>query len=92
MPTMPPRFRPPGWAPPAKRADPFYTSKRWRELRAYVLKRDGGICQRCGRPGARLVHHVIERKDGGSDHPDNLEAVHTACHSAAHPTKGGRHD
>jgi 5-methylcytosine-specific restriction endonuclease McrA len=92
MPMKPPIHRPPGWAPPRKRADPYYVSAEWRAVRLLVLRRDRGICQRCGNPGADTVHHRIERKDGRSDHPSNLEAVHRRCHNHAHPRKGGARD
>jgi 5-methylcytosine-specific restriction endonuclease McrA len=92
MPAMPPRHRPAGWRPAVKRTDPFYQSRGWQQTRAYVLRRDGGVCQRCGLPGADTAHHIIERKDGGSDDPPNLEAIHRRCHNRAHPTKGGSHD
>ena len=89
---MPPTHRPAGWKPSLKTAEPYYVSREWRRLRAYVLHRDRGICQRCGKPGASTAHHIIERKHGGSDNPSNLEAMHRACHNAAHPNKGGRRD
>ena len=89
---MPPVHRPPGWSPPVKRTDPYYLTAEWRAVRAYVLRRDGGICLRCGLPGANTVHHTIERRDGGSDDPSNLESVHRGCHNRAHPDKGGLHE
>jgi 5-methylcytosine-specific restriction endonuclease McrA len=95
MPNRPPvhrPFRPSTTKRQHKRADPYYTSAHWRRLRALVLERDQGICQRCGRPGADTVHHIIERSHGGSDDPRNLEAVHRHCHNRVHPDKGGNHD
>lgn len=92
MPLMPPRHRPLGWRPLVKRREPFYGGSEWRAVRAFVLARDGGVCQRCGLPGANTVHHKIERKDGGSDDASNLEAVHARCHGRLHPEKGGKHD
>jgi 5-methylcytosine-specific restriction protein A len=92
MPKRPPVHKPAGWRPSVKRVDEFYRSPAWRRLRAYVLQRDRGICQRCHKPGADTAHHLIERKDGGADDPSNCEAVHRRCHNTAHPAKGGRHE
>jgi 5-methylcytosine-specific restriction enzyme A len=91
MPVAPPRHRPQGWHPSVKRTDPFYRSSEWYAVRRHVMQRDRGICRVCGRPGANLVHHIIERKDGGSDDPSNLASVHRACHGKLHPSKGGAH-
>jgi len=92
MPTAPPLFRPLGWRPPVKKADPFYLSSEWRQLRDFVLMRDGGRCRRCGKP-ARTVHHIIEIRDGGERlDPNNCESVCNDHHAIAHPEKGGKHD
>lgn len=45
--------------------DPFYTTKRWKRLRAAVLRRDGYMCQASKRYGKRVqastVHHILPR-------------------------------
>ena len=94
MPMMPPKHRPLGWQPSSRSGsrDKFYQSPEWRALRSFVLRRDRGICARCGLSGSTFVHHRVERRDGGSDHPDNLEAMHKRCHAALHAAKGIRHD
>lgn len=92
MPSRPPLHRPVGWSPSVKRTDPFYQSRAWRRVRDFVVQRDGGICRHCGLAGADTAHHIVERRDGGSDDPANLAAVHRRCHNRAHPNKGGRHD
>lgn len=58
----------------------------WRRLRLLVLKRDGWVC-RCadckavGRVrNASEVDHIIPKAEGGTDHPDNLSAIHPDCH------------
>jgi hypothetical protein len=54
-------------------------------LRAYVFERDNYTCQTCKKKlGILEVHHIIQRKDGGSDRPDNLATVHTVCHEKFH--------
>ncbi|MFD0622238.1 HNH endonuclease [Streptomyces sanglieri] len=30
------------------------------------------------------MHHLIYRSKGGSDHPSNLELIHTTCHRQVH--------
>lgn len=59
---------------------------RWQQVSAYVIKRDGGVCYLCGRPGADTADHVTPKARGGADEPGNLRAAHRACNSA----KGGR--
>lgn len=52
-----------------------------RQLRRRILERDHRICYVCGRAGADTVDHVTSVKAGGTDHPDNLRAIHAwPCH------------
>jgi 5-methylcytosine-specific restriction enzyme A len=93
VPVRPPQHRPFGWKPAPKPALPkgrFYGSQRWREMSRAVIARDGGICRVCGQPGATVAHHLVERRDGGTDDINNLCAVHVACHNRLHPEKGRR--
>ena len=54
-------------------------------VRAYVFERDKYTCRICKKQGGILeVHHIIQRKDGGSSRPDNLVAVHKDCHRKFH--------
>lgn len=59
-------------------------------VRALVLARAGGACERCGREGVRLeLHHRQYRSRGGLHVPQNLVALcgwgnHTGCHGWAH--------
>jgi len=54
-------------------------------LRAFVFHRDKYTCQICKKQkGILEVHHIIQRKDGGSDRPDNLTTIHKDCHEKFH--------
>jgi hypothetical protein len=62
-------------------SDPFYGSRKWRELRALVLKRDPSCrTQGCRRPST-IADHIIPRRKGGADHPSNLRGLCAACHN-----------
>jgi 5-methylcytosine-specific restriction endonuclease McrA len=44
-------------------------------------------CERCGYdkiPNVVVIHHVIERCQGGSDDPENLEFLCPTCHAEEH--------
>jgi len=94
IPTRPPQHHPAGYKPaPRKRPEArvaFYGTAAWRKLAAAVIARDGGQCRYCGKLGATVAHHLLERRNGGTDHPSNLAAVHAACHAKMHPEKGRR--
>lgn len=70
-------------------AKAFYESPAWRRTRAYILKRDTGLCVHCGEPGV-IVHHKIELTPRNIDDPaialgeDNLETVCRTCHALIH--------
>ena len=53
--------------------DPFYATPLWRRLCAVVARRSGGRCEApgCSQP-ARVVDHIVSRRRGGPDTPDNL--------------------
>lgn len=56
----------------------------WPTLRAYVLQRDRYLCQLryagCTEQ-ATDVDHIIPASQGGTDYPDNLQAVCHTCHT-----------
>src|SRR5215211_5492075 len=58
------------------------STRKWRDLRHRILKRDGHHCKLCGLGGYLEVHHT----DGNhsNNHPDNLIAVCPSCHYTAH--------
>ena len=57
-------------------------------VKEYVRWRDGYKCQHCHHKGdseTKLeVHHIVQRKDGGTDHRDNLVTLCHECHAALH--------
>lgn len=73
---------------------PAGSTRRWRRTRRHILDRDGWRCLvpdengvPCGRrlrgplgPGLPAhVDHVVRRRHGGSDAPDNLRAACEPC-------------
>ena len=64
--------------------DRSYGTQAWRKTALSIIWRDRGICSICGKPGADTAHHVIEKRNGGSDDPSNLKAIHRSCHNKAH--------
>ena len=66
-----------------KESAKIYNSTRWRKIRKYILKRDGGICQICGRSEkSMIVDHIKEIKDGGEPYSyDNLQTLCKSCHN-----------
>ena len=60
------------------------STRRWRKLRAFVLHRDGGRCQRCGGKDRLECHHVIPQSAGGADVPSNLRMLCLGCHNSLH--------
>ena len=69
-------------------AKAFYESPAWRSTRAYIIKRDAGLCVRCGALGA-IVHHKRPLTPDNIDDPlvslneKNLETLCRACHAIA---------
>lgn len=54
-------------------------------VRAYVFERDKHTCQICKKQkGILQTHHIKQKKDGGSDRPDNMVTVHNQCHDDFH--------
>ena len=68
----------------------FYHSKKWQEIRAYVLQRDFYMCQICKTPNCNTVHHIRELTPMNIDdssitvNPDNLMTVCNRCHNLIH--------
>ena len=51
----------------------------WRRKRALFLARFP-VCANCGEP-ATDVDHILPRRQGGSEHESNLQALCHSCHS-----------
>jgi 5-methylcytosine-specific restriction endonuclease McrA len=89
MPFAPPKHRPSGWKPAAKKpTDPFYTSDFWRKMRDRIKYRDGGICARCGAPDSWRVDHITPRTQGGPDVDWNMRLLCDGCDAIRHSEKG----
>lgn len=65
--------------------------------KAYVLDRDNHTCQYCkgkSKDSKLEVHHIIFRRNGGSDEPENLICLCKTCHDQLHDgnitLKGGK--
>ena len=59
-------------------------------VREYVLFRDNHTCRHCkGKSGDPIlnVHHIVQRKDGGSNAPSNLITLCETCHNNYHQGK-----
>ena len=56
-------------------------------VKAYVKARDGFRCWACGSTEHLEVHHIIKRRDGGSDRPGNLITLCGKCHENHHNEK-----
>ncbi len=57
----------------------------WNKARQQVLDRDNRTCQLCGRKAESNlhIHHIMKRRDGGTDFLDNLLTVCSRCHKKA---------
>ena len=62
----------------------------YENVKAYVKARDGFRCRSCGSRDHLEVHLIRQRKDGGSDSPDNLITLCHECHRAWHEGKKDR--
>lgn len=64
----------------------------YENMKAYIIARENNKCQICGKEydgqGWHL-HHIKQRKDGGSNRSDNLALVHQQCHKNFHNGKLG---
>ena len=75
--------------PAEKRANPFYLSPEWQQLRAAIIKQRGARCEdpehdrSTPRTGIRLFgDHIIELRDGGAPlDPANVMLRCGACHT-----------
>lgn len=58
----------------------------WIKLREHIMRRDTYLCQPCKANNkltqAREVDHITPKAKGGTDDPDNLQAICIPCHKA----------
>ena len=56
----------------------------WKKHRAFILRRDCGLCQVCaGKKRLTLatqVDHIIPKAKGGTDDEENLQSICPDCH------------
>jgi len=58
-------------------------SRRYKEQRQRVFKRDGHVCAYCGiDEGEFHIDHIIPRKAGGDHNMDNLQVLCKSCNLA----------
>ena len=57
-----------------------------RSFRKYFLEKKGGKCSLCDYSIKEIlnIHHIIERKNGGSDEEENLILLCPNCHAEIH--------
>jgi len=74
---------------------PAFARKLSKEVRAYVLDRNGFTCQMCGAVAGEVhpfdpsrktrlhIGHVVDKSMGGTDDPSNLRALCSICNEGA---------
>ncbi len=60
------------------------SAKLTNQERKAIYARDGYRCALCDNSRYLQIHHVIPRKDGGTDSPQNLITLCSVCHGHAH--------
>lgn len=71
----------------------FYNSKEWKKARACYISSKFGICERCGQPNSKQVHHKIYLTPENINNPeitlgfDNFELLCDLCHQKEHHEK-----
>lgn len=74
--------------PPAFVEPIAYPARDKDQVRLIVMRRDQHTCQRCQAQKPDLhVHHIIPKHGGGTDTPENLITLCSACHRELHRTK-----
>ncbi len=74
-------------------AKSFYNSKAWKNARKAYIALKFGICERCGKPDAKQVHHKIWLNETNISHPEisldfkNFELLCDLCHQKEHNEK-----
>ena len=68
----------------AERYADYLHSPEWRELRLYVLERDGWACRLCGSTRRLEVHHRWYPEPMRRDGPWNCTTLCRRCHRRYH--------
>lgn len=61
----------------------YLQSAEWRRLRATIIKRAEGRCERCGRKPRVLEVHHLHYRTLGRETGEELEALCRGCHAKA---------
>jgi len=59
----------------------------YENMKQYLIFRENNECQLCGKTKGDdtwNIHHVVPKKDGGTDRPINLALLHSKCHDKLH--------
>jgi len=63
----------------------------YQNLKAYLTEREQAKCQLCSKKSTKgnsfRIHHIIPRKEGGTNKPNNLSLLHEKCHDKLHSKK-----
>ena len=74
---------------------PSFAREISKEIRAFILDRNGYTCQMCGAVAGEThpydpsrktrlhIGHIIDKSKGGSDDPSNLRAICSVCNEGA---------
>ena len=74
-------------------AKSFYNSTEWKKARKAYISLRFGICERCGKSNAKLVHHKRYITEQNINNPeitldfDNFELLCDDCHNREHKEK-----
>ena len=63
----------------------------YQNLKAYLVERERAKCQLCSKKSTKgnsfRIHHIIPRKEGGTNKTNNLSLLHEKCHHKLHSKK-----
>ena len=63
----------------------------YQNLKAYLVERESAKCQLCSKKPTKgnsfRIHHIIPRKEGGTNKANNLSLLHEKCHVKLHSKK-----
>ncbi len=65
----------------------YLRGEHWQSVRASILHRANGKCERCGRESDKLQVHHLTYRNLGHERYDELEAVCPKCHLELHGIK-----